>query len=441
MTKVTVIDTIMGAGKTSYMIEVMNRSYPERLFGGHDRRFIFVTLLLDEVERIKDQCPDLKFKDPKPINGHKLKGLLHLINNQENIATTHALFKEITQETKEALNAANYTLVIDEALTCCEVLKDLTKHDQDDLFEAGKIYREEGTHNLRWDNNKHNAYQGKFSKIKDQCNNGNLAVYTKEKTARKILIWQFPTAFLKCFEEVYILTYLFQGSAMCSYLEAEGVPFELKAVLGNRKDGYELISWDDHDEREAKTKIRNLVTIHEGKGNDIGIPINRKNPLSSSWFKKASPATLKVLHGNTVTFFKNHAKTPSRENAWTTFKTCQPKLKGPAYSGKGCWIPLNTKATNDFKHKRSMAYLSNRFLPPVLSNFFVHRGVEINDDIFAISEMVQVIWRTAIREDEPIHLYIPSERMRNLLKLWLKCDSTSELMQKLDKKTPFKIAA
>ena len=56
MTKVTVIDTIMGAGKTSYMIEVMNRSYPERLFGGHDRRFIFVTLLLDEIERIKDQC-------------------------------------------------------------------------------------------------------------------------------------------------------------------------------------------------------------------------------------------------------------------------------------------------------------------------------------------------------------------------------------------------
>ena len=65
----------------------------------------------------------------------------------------------------------------------------------------------------------------------------------------------------------------------------------------------------------------------------------------------------------------------------------------------------------------------------------------MNDDVYAISEMVQVIWRSAIRNDEPIHLYIPSERMRNLFELWLQCDNTSELISKLDKKIPLQMAA
>lgn len=57
MTNVTVIDTIMGAGKTSYMIEYMNRAYVAGLFNSSDRRFIYVTPLLDEVERVKEACP------------------------------------------------------------------------------------------------------------------------------------------------------------------------------------------------------------------------------------------------------------------------------------------------------------------------------------------------------------------------------------------------
>lgn len=33
--------------------------------------------------------------------------------------------------------------------------------------------------------------------------------------------------------------------------------------------------------------------------------------------------------------------------------------------------------------------------------------------------MVQFIWRSRIRNNEPIHVYIPSARMRNLFIRWL----------------------
>jgi hypothetical protein len=33
--------------------------------------------------------------------------------------------------------------------------------------------------------------------------------------------------------------------------------------------------------------------------------------------------------------------------------------------------------------------------------------------------MIQFIWRSAIRDGKPIHLFVPSERMRTLLKDWM----------------------
>ncbi len=431
MADITVVDTIMGAGKTSFIIEYMNRAHFDGMFNSSKRRFIYVTPLLDEVERVKKACPSLRFKDPKPIHGRKYYGLQKLIDEGENIATTHELFRMITQETREALLSANYTLVIDEVLTCCDFFDGLTKFDQDDLFSAGKVFVEQTTKRLRWNHVEHGSYEGKFSPIKHLCDNGNLAVYTEGNRSKRVLIWQFPIEFLECFKEVFVLTYLFQGSPMRSYLEAEGVSFDLKAVSGSRATGYQLIPWLDHNEGEIKSMIRKLVSIYEGRGNDIGSPNGREQPLSSSWFKRADAASMRKLKGNTVTFFKNHAKTRSAYNSWTTFKDHRQKLKGESYSGKSCWIPLNTKATNDFAHKKSMAYLANRFSLPILRNYFADQGIAINDDVFAISEMVQVICRTAIRNNEPVMLYIPSERMRTLFQLWLRTESTAELLEEI----------
>lgn len=172
---ITIIDTIMGAGKTSYIIEHMNRTFIESMFDGSDRRFIYVTPLLTEVERVKDACPDLRFKDPQPIHGRKYFGLQRLIKDRENIATTHELFRMLTQETRQALLAANYTLVIDEVLTCCDLYDGLTKDDQDDLFQSGKIYVDDATRRVCWNHEDHGTYEGKFSPVKHLCDNGNLA--------------------------------------------------------------------------------------------------------------------------------------------------------------------------------------------------------------------------------------------------------------------------
>ena len=57
---------------------------------------------------------------------------------------------------------------------------------------------------------------------------------------------------------------------------------------------------------------------------------------------------------------------------------------------------------------------------PVLNNYLKALGVEVKQDGYALSEMLQWIWRSAIRtEDGEIWVYIPSRRMRSLFKAWL----------------------
>lgn len=66
---------------------------------------------------------------------------------------------------------------------------------------------------------------------------------------------------------------------------------------------------------------------------------------------------------------------------------------------------------------------------PIVKNFFLQHGVTVDEDGYALSEMLQFIWRSAIRNGEEIWVYIPSIRMRNLLKQWIEENSPKLLKQ------------
>ena len=51
--------------------------------------------------------------------------------------------------------------------------------------------------------------------------------------------------------------------------------------------------------------------------------------------------------------------------------------------------------------------------------YLTDRGVKVDEDAYALSYMVQWIWRSAIRDGEEIWIYIPSKRMRTLLINWM----------------------
>ncbi len=80
---------------------------------------------------------------------------------------------------------------------------------------------------------------------------------------------------------------------------------------------------------------------------------------------------------------------------------------------------MNARATNAYKDRDAVAYLVNRFADPTITKFFIVIDISIDEAQYALGEMLQFIWRTSIRDDKPINLYIPSQRMRKLFKDWL----------------------
>ncbi len=56
---------------------------------------------------------------------------------------------------------------------------------------------------------------------------------------------------------------------------------------------------------------------------------------------------------------------------------------------------------------------------PIIKNFFTGKGVEVNEDLYALQNCCNFIFRSQIRVDKPIDLYLPSERMRGVLYNWL----------------------
>ncbi|WP_286133611.1 hypothetical protein [Bacillus sp. AFS096315] len=56
-------------------------------------------------------------------------------------------------------------------------------------------------------------------------------------------------------------------------------------------------------------------------------------------------------------------------------------------------------------------------MKPFEKQFFEDAGVKVNQDLLAVSDLLQWIWRSAIRKQktEVINIYIPRLRMRTLI--------------------------
>jgi hypothetical protein len=59
---------------------------------------------------------------------------------------------------------------------------------------------------------------------------------------------------------------------------------------------------------------------------------------------------------------------------------------------------------------------------PNLSHFFESKDIVFDNNLYALSELIQVIWRSNIRvadSTDKVYVYIPNRRMRELFKDWL----------------------
>lgn len=401
---IKVVDSIMGSGKSQFAIQHMNNDT--------ESDFIYITPYLDEIQRIKKHCSNRNFVEPKEDHKQRIysktKSLKELLKEGINIATTHSLFKLIDEETQNILQVKNYTLILDEVMDVIQQIP-ISKADQYLLFEDTKIFELDGNNRIILGEGCKKYLEqgsGKFSELIHMAKLGRLF-----KFENVIILWEFPVEVFKCFKEVYILTYLFDGQMQKYFFDFYNVDYEKFTVI-REKEHYKLIDYDSEINKDRLTRLKDKIHIYEGKLNNLGSP---NNSLSFNWYRGVDKNIIDILAKNIYNYFKNIQNIKSKDALWTCFKDV--RLDVPSY--KRAFIPHNLRATNEYSDTHTLAYCVNRYISPYLIKYFKNKNIEVNQEMYALSEMLQWIWRSRIRNDEDINIYIPSSRMRGLLLSYL----------------------
>lgn len=441
-TKIKVVDSVMGEGKTSWAINYMKEN--------PDKRFLFITPFLDEVERIKNEIPF--FYEPKSIRGSKLHHLKELLKYGKNIVTTHQLMDRFDFEVQRDIEIGEYTLILDEVADVVSMYNKMSKADTKYFLDKFVTPDENGYLIWNEENMPSESMEtiSRFYKEMILCKNKNL-ILIKDK----IMYWELPVSIFKCFKEVYILTYIFQGSLQKAYFDLANIEYEYLSVEKGKLVDFKPTSY------ETKQELKSLIKLVDRE--KLNLTGNSANAFGSTWLmNNVDKGTViqKRIKLDTENFFKNIAQTKAEENMWTTIKgrddsgsdisglddegdfipvpttnrkqkkNIKSLLRGIGYGKDNShFVPFNIRATNKYQHKRALAFLYNVFPHFNITQYFnikgKPRGIGIDEEAYALSHLIQWIWRSSIRrqdlpkEEREIHLYLPSSRMRKILLNWL----------------------
>ncbi|MCD8090412.1 MAG: hypothetical protein LUD81_07310 [Clostridiales bacterium] len=391
----------MGSGKTSWAIQHMKEN--------PDDNFLYITPLLEEVQRIIDGT-QRNFKQPINKGNGKLDALNGMLLCGEDIASTHELFKHLDSTSRENIKKSHYTLILDEVLNVVEPYKDIHRDDVKVLRSSGLITIDEDCF-VVWNKEKID-YDTKYNEIKMLADNHSLLLVRDE-----FLVWRYSPEIFNLFDKIYIMTYLFDASILKNYMDAYEIEYETKSI-SKEDDRYSLVDYYVPD----TSVYASLINIYDGNLNN-NIKNLKKVAYSANWFKAShNKDKKKQLKNNLYNYLRHIVDAKSDTIMWTTFKDAENTIKGKGYSNQ--FVSCNCRSTNKYSDRYNLAYCLNTYIHPSIIEFFSERGIEINQDLYALSEMIQWIWRSRIRNDESINIYIPSVRMRRLLNNWL--NTTSE---------------
>lgn len=402
---VEVLDGLMGSGKTTKILEWIDNNPNEK--------FLFVSPLLSEVEeggRVTSSVNSVTFECPS-VSEHETKSdhLLKLLENGVNIACTHSLYLAVKDEHLNLIEKMGYILIIDEEVNVVDVIDGYSRDDYKWLYENKKIEVSDTDGMISWVCKTDVGEDNKYFKFKNLCDYQALYVTKRDSC---MMVTHLPIKLMTSAKRVVVLTYMFEGNMLHKFLQLKGVEtVRFDEVVLNEVNGDE---------------IRNLVNL---------LPLDKKVSqlsLSSTWYEDANEEQLKTVSryisniarkycGDFTDLMytlpkKRHLSNRGNVNIVKPIKFYRKKIEGEwSYN----WIPVQMRATNNYKHKSVAIHCQNRFPLVAVSSYLSDYNCAIDVKVFALSEMVQWIWRSRIREGKPITLAIANKRMYNLFKSWL----------------------
>ena len=421
-TEVEILDNIMGSGKTTEIIKWMDSKYATE-------KFIYVSPLLSEVKdggRISRDCKNVKFHFPHTEeHSTKTDHLLELLEQGLNVCCTHSLYLLMTNKHFQEIKKQGYTIIIDEELNIIDSYDEYSPFDLDSLISLGCIEKQESDGMLVWVRDDENFDKSihAYHKFKRHVENG--LIYST-KRSDSMMVSQLPIKLFSVAKRTIIITYMFEGNVLSSFLKLKGIkykPFtEVVTKQVRKSDIKNLITLFRPDSKWVKInnlRLSNTWYTTSGKGNATESDINFISKFIEYFARKCDIDYKQLMY----TFPKYRRWDSITTRGGVKRKVIKPRSlidrKEDDGSVEKCWIATQTRATNDYAHKTHLCHLFNRYPNRSVKAYLQDYGYDVNDDVFAVSELVQWVWRSAIRNNEPIVLCIASSRMKKLFLEWL----------------------
>lgn len=426
---VEILDGMMGSFKTSGICKWMD----DTSLKDPTARFFYVSPLLDEVKqdgRIQNACVRVKFVSPETKDGYSSKGdhLLKLLNDGINISCTHALYLNMTEDHFKSMRDQNYHLIIDEEIGMITGYNSYSQADCDFMIDEQCITKQESDGMLVWikDSPTFDKKDHKYYDFKRHVENG--LIYAC-KNSNSMMVTQLPIKLLEVAKRVIIITYLFEGNILSSFLKLKGVnyvPFtEVTLKQVSKKPLFDLITL--HQPRYFRQwkfmdDLPLTYTWYSGKTVAASKRMTRKDCENIAKYIRSVKLAAKVDWDDVMYTFPK-IRTPLDEITKTrnTLTKIRPEewKKPDLIVEKRTWLASNTRATNELRHKWCLVHCYNRYPTQSVMQYLKDYGVQVDNDVFALSEMLQWIWRSRIRSDKDIYLAIASVRMKLLFLNWL----------------------
>lgn len=433
-TAVTVVDAVMGTGKSTWAIHQIVHS---------DKRYIVVLPYNDEISRYATDIEKAMEHSEESLNvvaldktnngQSKTHTFIEALKYADCIIITHKLFEEHLDETTlRYIKDGQWHLIIDETLSIFEEqhgldVQDIECFQKDDIATVERI--NDKVSSLVPNLDKYEWYMKQDRKdmrkaIIRNLRYKELLIIDTDDKQKDYYMYSLSPRLIEVFQSLTLLTYLFKDSEMDLWFRANGYEVQHMELIRDGK-GHTL---REHTGHYSGKGFADMITVLEptGRGKQYG---DDRCDLSNNQMKRLTNDSLELKHiKNTL---RNLKRKYNFENSDFMF-TCRKdvvdrgllidrKLNlSSRYVGKDNFLAFSARGINGWDDRHFIYYGVNVFQFPRVTLTFKALGWDYNEDHLALSMMLQYIWRSAIRRPgEKITIMIQSKRMRELFLTWL----------------------
>ena len=163
-----------------------------------------------------------------------------------------------------------------------------------------------------------------------------------------------------------------------------------------------------------------LRIVSDGKFNERG---EDAGAYTARWYLKEKSAAGEVFRDMRNVLLQ--AEAGSERNGLVAYAMPNETLKGldgsmvrPVFRGRG-FPAIPAADCGAYSTARVLCYCANTHFPVAGAGYFRGNGVSFDGDAWSTYHMLRWISRSAVRDGEPVTVYVPSKRMRGLLEGWI----------------------